>query len=164
MAKVITTSNKYKSVIVSKTDMRKLKDGLQMKMKDIANELIKQLTFIGEECIKIARDNGSYGDVTGNLRSSIGYVVLYDGKPVVYGASKQYQGKKGNGEAGPPAAEALLQKLQAKFPWGIVLIVCAGMNYAAYVEAVHHKDVLTSAELKAESLMKELIDGFTTSK
>lgn len=164
MAKVITTSNKYKSVIVSKTDMRKLKDGLQMKMKDIANELIKQLTFIGEECIKIARDNGSYGDVTGNLRSSIGYVVLYDGKPVVYGASKQYQGKKGNGEAGPPAAEALLQKLQAKFPWGIVLIVCAGMNYAAYVEAVHHKDVLTSAELKAESLMKKLIDGFTTSK
>lgn len=164
MAKVTTYHSKYKSVIVSKTDMRKLKDGLQQKMKDIANELIKQLSFIGEECIKIARDNGSYNDITGNLRSSIGYVVLYDGKPVVYGASKQYDGKKGHGEAGPAAAETLLKQLQAKFPWGIVLIVCAGMNYAAYVEAIHHKDVLTSAELKAESLMKQLINGFTIPK
>jgi len=164
MAQVTAHSSKYPKIIVSKTDMRKLKAGLQAKMKDIANELIKQLCYIGEECIKIARTNGSYGDVTGNLRSSIGYVVLYDGKPVQYGASKQYAGKKGNGEAGPPAAEALLNELQAKFPWGIVLIVCAGMNYAAYVEAVHHKDVLTSAELKAEALMKQLIDGFTTSK
>ena len=152
MAKVVTTHGKYKGVIVSKTDMRKLKAGLQAKMKDIVALLVKQLSFIGEECIR------SYNDITGNLRSSIGYVVLVDGKPVVTGASKQYNGKNGHGEAGPPAAEALLQKLQAKFPWGVVLIVCAGMKYAAYVEAVHHKDVLTSAELKAESLAKKLLN------
>ena len=91
-------------------------------------------------------------------------MILYDGKPVQQGASKQYSGEKGNGEQGAPTAEALLQRLQAKFPWGIVLIVCAGMNYAAYVENVHHKDVLTSAELKAESLMKQLLNGITTSK
>jgi hypothetical protein len=156
MAKVATSHGKYKGVIVSKTDMRKLKAGLQAKMKDIVALLVKQLSFIGEECIRIARESGSYNDITGNLRSSIGYVVLVDGKPVVTGASKQYSG---NGEAGPPAAEALLQSLQAKFPWGVVLIVCAGMKYAAYVEAVHHKDVLTSAELKAESLAKKLLNG-----
>ena len=154
MAKVATSHGKYKGVIVSKTDMRKLKAGLQAKMKDIVALLVKQLSFIGEECIRIARESGSYNDITGNLRSSIGYVVLVDGKPVVTGASKQYSGK-----AGPPAAEALLQSLQAKFPWGVVLIVCAGMKYAAYVEAVHHKDVLTSAELKAESLAKKLLNG-----
>ena len=158
MAKVATSHGKYKGVIVSKTDMRKLKAGLQAKMKDIVALLVKQLSFIGEECIRIARESGSYNDITGNLRSSIGYVVLVDGKPVVTGASKQYSGKDGNGEAGPPA-EALLQSLQAKFPWGVVLIVCAGMKYAAYVEAVHHKDVLTSAELKAESLAKKLLNG-----
>lgn len=164
MAVVTQTHGKYKGVIVSKTDMRKLRAGLQAKMKDIADLIIKQLSYIGEECIRIARENGSYNDITGNLRSSIGYVILYDGKPVRYGASKQYSGEKGNGEQGAPAAEALLKKLQAKFPWGIVLIVCAGMNYAAYVENVHHKDVLTSAELKAESLMKQLLNGITTSK
>lgn len=159
MAKVVTSHGKYKGVIVSKTDMRKLKSNLQAKMKDIIALLVKQLTYIGEECIRIARENGSYNDITGNLRSSIGYVVLVDGKPVKYGSAKQHDGAKGNGEAGPPAAEALLKTLQAKFPWGVVLIVCAGMKYAAYVEAVHHKDVLTSAELKAESLAKKLLNG-----
>ncbi len=83
MAKVVTTHGKYKGVIVSKTDMRKLKAGLQAKMKDIVALLVKQLSFIGEECIRIARESGSYNDITGNLRSSIGYVVLVDGKPVV---------------------------------------------------------------------------------
>lgn len=159
MAKVATSHGKYKGVIVSKTDMRKLKSGLQAKMKDIIALLVKQLSFIGEECIRIARESGSYNDITGNLRSSIGYVVLVDGKPVVTSQSKQYDGEKGNGEAGPPAAEALLKTLQAKFPWGVVLIVCAGVKYAAYVESVHHKDVLTSAELKAESLAKKLLNG-----
>ena len=160
MAKTVTHHGKYKGVIVSKTDMRKLKAGLQAKMKDIVEILIEQLSFIGEECVKIAREEHSndYNDITGNLRSSIGYVILYDGKPVQYGASKQYSGEKGDGADGPPAAEALLQKLQAKFPWGVVLIVCAGMKYAAYVEAVHHKDVLTSAELKAEHLAKQLLN------
>lgn len=159
MAKVATSHGKYKGVIVSKTDMRKLKAGLQAKMKDIIALLVKQLSFIGEECIRIARESGSYNNITGNLRSSIGYVVLVDGKPVVTSQTKQYDGEKGNGEAGPPAAEALLKTLQAKFPWGVVLIVCAGMKYAAYVESVHHKDVLTSAELKAESLAKKLLNG-----
>lgn len=159
MAKVVSTHSKYKGIVVSKTDMRKLKTGLQAKMKDLVAILVKQLSYIGEESVRIARENGSYSDITGNLRSSIGYVVLVDGKPVKKGTPKQYDGKDGSGEAGPPAAEALLQSLQAKFPWGVVLIVCAGMKYAAYVEAVHHKDVLTSAELIAESLAKKLLKG-----
>lgn len=54
MAKVVTTHGKYKGVIVSKTDMRKLKAGLQAKMKDIVALLVQQLSYIGEECIRIA--------------------------------------------------------------------------------------------------------------
>lgn len=166
MAKVTQTHSKYKGVIVSKTDMRKLRSGLQAKMKDIADLIIQQLSRIGEECVSIAREPhvNDYNDITGNLRSSIGYVILYDGKPVQYGASKIYAGSKGKGEAGPPAAEALLQSLQAKFPWGIVLIVCAGMNYAAYVENIRHKDVLTTSELKMESLARKLLNGLTAEK
>ena len=71
MAVVTHTHGKYKGVIVSKTDMRKLRTGLQAKMKDIADLIIEQLSYIGEECIRIARENGSYNDITGNLRSSI---------------------------------------------------------------------------------------------
>ncbi len=159
MAKTVTSHKRYKGVIVSKTDMRKLREGLNMKMKGISDLIIKQLSYIGEQAVKTARDNGKYNDITGNLRSSIGYMVLYDGKPVVYGASKQYSGKEGNGEQGAPAAEALLNKLQAKFPWGIVLIICAGMNYAAYVEFKKDKDVLHSAEQITEKLLGELLKG-----
>ena len=159
MAKVTTTHGKYKGVVVNTTDYKAVNRALLNRKEELERLLIKRFTMTGEECVRIARESGSYNDITGNLRSSIGYVVLQDGKPVVNGASKQYSGTKGNGEAGPAAAEALLTQLQAKFPWGIVLIVCAGMNYAAYVENVRHKDVLTTAELKAESLLKQLLSG-----
>ena len=53
MAKVATSHGKYKGVIVSKTDMRKLKAGLQAKMKDIVALLVKQLSFIGEKTRRI---------------------------------------------------------------------------------------------------------------
>ena len=159
MAKFVSEHSKYKGCIVSRFNFQKVNKALAVKANELADHIISQFTYIGEECVRIARESGSYNDITGNLRSSIGYVILHDGKPVVTGASKQYSGTKGNGEAGPPAAEALLKSLQAKFPWGIVLIVCAGMNYAAYVENVRHKDVLTTAELKAESLLKQLLNG-----
>ncbi len=159
MAKQITYHGKYKGTIVSQFSVNKIRKGLEKKKKEVENLIIKQFSYIGEQCVKIAREQGSYNDITGNLRSSIGYVVLNNGKPVKYGEPKQYNGKLGNGAEGAKAAEALLTKLQAKFPWGIVLIVCAGMNYAAYVENIHHKDVLSSAELKAESLAKQLLKG-----
>lgn len=157
MAKVTTTHSKYKGVVVNTTDYKAVNRALLKRKEELERLLIKRFTMIGEECVTIARDPhpGDWGDVTGNLRSSIGYVILHDGKPVVNGASKQYSGPKGNGEQGPAAAKALLTHLQAKFPTGIVLIVCAGMNYAAYVENVRHKDVLTTAELLMESLVRK---------
>lgn len=159
MTKFVSEHSNYKGVIICRFNLQKVKKTLAVKSQELNEFIIMRFKQIGEECVRIARESGSYNDITGNLRSSIGYVILQDGKPVVNGASKQYSGTKGNGEAGPAAAEALLTQLQAKFPWGIVLIVCAGMNYAAYVENVRHKDVLTTAELKAESLLKQLLNG-----
>ena len=43
------------------------------------------------------------------------------------------------------------------FRGAFVLIVCAGMEYAAFVENVHHKRVLIDAELEAEKLFKQLL-------
>lgn len=159
MAKTSTTHGKYKGVIVSKTDFRKLNAKLKQSRKDITDFIVSRFQQIGEEAVKIARENGSYHDVTGNLRSSIGYVILVDGKVVTNGTPVRYSGAKGNGEKGEAAANELLQKLKSKYPWGIVLILCAGMEYAAFVENVKGKDVLTSAEHLAESLMKQLLKG-----
>lgn len=162
MAKVVTSHSKYSGVIVSKTDMLKLKSGLDIALKEVRQRLVFRLQAIGEECVRIARENGSYNDITGNLRSSIGYIVMDNGNIVQKGASKQYSGIKGNGEKGAAAAESIFTQMQAKFPWGVVLVVVAGMNYAAYVESIHHKDVLTSAELLMEQLAKQRLSDLTT--
>lgn len=76
MAGKSPTSGKYKGALVNKTNILKLQKGLKMKLADIAKALVEQLTYIGEECVRIARENGSYNDITGNLRSSIGYLSL----------------------------------------------------------------------------------------
>ena len=45
----------------------------------------KMLVFLqagGEKFIQVARQSGSYKDQTGNLRSSVGYVIAKDGEVV----------------------------------------------------------------------------------
>lgn len=164
MAVTTKAHGKYKGIIVGKTDTRKLKEGLKAKKQDLVAFIILRLQQIGEECVKVARENGRYNDITGNLRSSIGYVVLNDGKPVHSGTLKRYSGTKGNGEDGNAAAESFLQKLQAEYPQGISLVVCAGMDYAAYVEYHEDKDVLHSAEQTAERMLDELLKGVISEK
>ena len=188
MAKTTQTHGKYKGVLVSKTDTRKLYQSLKIKRKELIAHLVEQFSFIGEACVKMARESGDYNDITGNLRSSIGYVILVDGEvkgggdfvaqTVAPGYKKVKRTRKlkdgtvkeyianvkvgGNGADGVKQGESLLNRLKAKFPWGVVLIVCAGMEYAAYVENVRGKNVLASAELEAERLLNKLLKGVIT--
>lgn len=185
MAQKTQTHSKYKGVLVSKTNTKKIYAKLQMQRKKLIEFLVTQLSYIGEACVKIARERGDYNDITGNLRSSISYVVLNDGevmaggnfvaKQVAAGYKKVKRTRKlkdgtfkeyfanvkvgGDGAKGQQEGEALLQRLKAKFPWGVVLIVCAGMEYAAFVENVRGKHVLIDAELEAERLLKQLIES-----
>lgn len=109
----------------------------------------------GEECIIEAKNGGTYTDWSGNLRSSIGYAVLRDGKVYQQGQVEQTKdGKKGI-EEGKKYLEDRIKKAKQE---GIVLIVTAGMNYAEYVEA-RGKVVLKSAELKALDIVRELLLG-----
>lgn len=188
MAVVTRSHSKYSGILVNKTDVRKLKEGLKADIEEVCDFIISRFNQIGVECVKIARDSGRYNDITGNLRSSIGYVVLRDGKPVHDGGfvqtrgygentalvrfttkagkkvSYRAKGKSGDGSQGVAEGKAFLQKLQAEYPQGISLIVCAGMNYAAYVEYHKDLDVLHSAEQTAERLLDELLRGVITEK
>lgn len=121
--------------------------------------IIERLAYLGEACVAVARRSGNYNDITGNLRSSIGYVVLRGGSPVTIGGTVRFAGASGTGSEGEGAASALLSSLKSEFPKGIVLVVCAGMKYAAYVEDIRHKDVLASAERRAKSLVRALLVG-----
>lgn len=115
--------------------------------------IVNTLCYVGEQCIIEARDGGTYTDQTGNLRSSIGYAVIWDGKVVQRDCiDKIKQGDKGVSDGN----EYLSKCIKGRRRKGIVLIVTAGMNYAEYVEAKGF-NVLTSAELKAGPLVKSLL-------
>ena len=105
--------------------------------------VIFQLQYLGEELAKYAKDHHTYTDQTGNLTNSIGYAVVKQGKIVTYGGEIQ---------PGEGAAEGLkvAQQMAAKLTNSFSLIIVAGMNYAAYVEAKGY-DVILPAQLKAMS-------------
>lgn len=157
MAQSLKFHGKYKGVIVSRTDVKKLRDKLELGRGKFIDLLVKNMCYIGETCIKIAREQGDYNDITGNLRSSIGYIVLSNGTVKQYGAPVQKSGKVGDGSAGVAAGNELLEKLKTEYPYGVVLILCAGMEYAAFVENVRGKHVLIDAELEAQRLIDKLL-------
>ena len=132
---------------------RYLQDQINRRIKAI----ISVLDRVGSKCKDEAKDNGSYKDHSSNLRNSVGYVVLNEGVVVSGGDFDQ--------SPGGGAGKTELQNQIAKYPTGIVLIVVAGMNYAAAVEA-RNLNVLTSAELLAEQLVPQLLGqlGFTVKR
>lgn len=113
---------------------------------------------VGTQCIIEARDHPGYTDQTGNLRSSIGYAVVADGRIVRSEVSEQVK----DGVAGKGEATAFLSRLASEHKTGICLIVVAGMNYAVYVEG-RGLNVLTSAGLLADRLVPQMLKqlGFT---
>ncbi len=46
----------------------------------LENEIIERVAYVGETFINNARNNGDYKDQTGNLRSSIGYYIVFNGQ------------------------------------------------------------------------------------
>lgn len=153
-------------IIVSEIDYKALEQQLKARKEAAIAQIVKTLAYVGEQCVTIAREDhaGNWNDVTGNLRSSIGYVVLVDGKPAnAEGLENQFRRfptQKGDGSKGQEEAEKLLRSLQSTYDKGVVLIVVAGMKYASYVEDVRHKVVLSEARLLAEQLVSQLLRSF----
>lgn len=100
------------------------------------------LKYMGEMLAKYAKENHTYTDQTGNLTNSIGYAIVRNGKLIHYG---------GEILPGDGAAEGLkvAMAMAASLTSAYTLIIVAGMNYAAYVEAKGY-NVILPAELKAK--------------
>lgn len=124
-----------------------IKAGIDKEVKRIEQAIIMRFMRLGEECVNNARSLGDYTDRTGNLRSSIGYVVMADGREV-----KSNFLTVSNGDVGQTASRSLAQELSKRFATGYALIVVAGMDYAFYVEATGH-NVLSSSEHLAKVQM-----------
>lgn len=131
-----------------------------LKEVDRVNRLtLRALSYLGEKCVIEARDRSpeeSWIDRTGNLRSSIGYVIASGGEIIKYSDFTVVK----NGSEGPETGKTLAEEIARKYRSVYALVVVAGMNYAEYVEAMDNKVVLASAELFAlqqlPSMMQKL--------
>ncbi|WP_276359902.1 hypothetical protein [Daejeonella sp. H1SJ63] len=136
----------------SNTEIRKL---IEQRFTMLDEAIISRFSYIGETFVKNARENGTYNDITGNLRSSIGYIVLKNGKQKAGGGFEKYS----NGSKGQTSGKKFLKEISVKFPSGYVLIVVAGMQYAAAVES-RGKDVLTGSSIVAKQELKRAFQRF----
>lgn len=136
------------------TPIEEVNDYLLENIDRIEQRIARNLSFVGDSCLTAARSTNSYKDRSGNLRSSIGYVIVKNGKiisQVIHAAGSGDDRKTGVSEG-----EKFMREIVRQFPEGIALIVVAGMNYAGYVSAKGY-DVLDSAELLAEQLVPQLM-------
>lgn len=114
--------------------------------------ILANLSYLGEEAIMEARNNGDYKNITNNLRSSIGYIIVKNGK-ILQKLGFNNVGIAKYNEEGAEIGENLALKLATEQPVDkYSLIVVAGMNYAIYVESKGY-NVLTSSE---ELIKREL--------
>lgn len=99
----------------------------------IERRQIDRLKMLGEMCVIHARElppEIGFHDQTGNLRSSIGYVIFKDGVPI----HESFEQIK-TGSEGVKTGKIVASKIGAKYSKGVVLVVVAGMNYALALEA-----------------------------
>ena len=126
----------------------------------VRKEIIRTLCYIGESAIKYIRQqpmNESWNDQTGNLRSSIGYVVVANGEIVNISNFEKVK----EGQDGTRIGESYAREIASTIAKDYALIVVAGMEYAIYVERMDNKVVLAKGKLKVEKAFPKHIEGAT---
>lgn len=115
--------------------------------------ILSRLQRVGERFVANARgktkDHGGFGDVTGNLRSSIGYLILKSGKQLT---GSNFETITTGGE-GSEIGKRVIEEIAQKYPTGIVLICVSGMSYSYAVES-KGKDVISGSSLIAMNELK----------
>jgi hypothetical protein len=121
------------------------------------DELVETFREKGREFTTRARaktkSEGGFGNITWNLRSSIGYCLMYENKVV----ESYFPSIKGgtSGEAkGRELAETLA--IYGDHGDGIVLVLVAGEDYASFVKAKGY-DVIQSSSAKFETELTQLL-------
>ena len=138
--------------IVDNTDYNALIVEMRERAERINRAIIRTFQYIAEVLVREARMKGDYIDQTGNLRSSIGAIILLDGQVVSRTGFEVVMG----GSSGANEGLTYAQEIAAAYPRGIALVVVAGKDYAAHV-AARGRDVLSSAVLKAEDIVPRMM-------
>ena len=137
--------------------MSEVKAYLKAEAERIHMLTIRAIASLGEQCVRLARDRApelSWIDHTGNLRSSIGYIITHNGNIVQYSDFQQVK----QGSEGTKTGKDFATEIAKRFSSEYVLVVVAGMNYAEYVEAKDNKDVLATPELFANKELHKMFE------
>lgn len=134
---------------VNKNDIEKAISSSKQRIEDA---LVMRLQRIGEQFVANARSSGNYQDRTGNLRSSIGYVIVKNGLQLVGSDWVMIR----EGKAGIVVGKKLIEEMSRRFPTGIVLICVAGMDYAAAVESKGYDVITSSAFIAKKEFIKAI--------
>lgn len=111
--------------------------------------LIRTLLYCAEEITNAARTTDSYTDRSGNLRSSVGCIVIVDGTIIQeYGFEQVKEGSQGVTDG-----KEFAYSLARQYPHGVAIIAVAGKEYASYV-ADKGYDVLDSARVLAKKVVE----------
>lgn len=143
------------------TPMGEINAAIKAEAERVNTLTIRALSYLGELCVIEAKDRpqeSSWFDQSGNLRSSIGYVIVHNGKIIKYSGFNQVK----QGIDGIKEGKELAVELSKQYTSGYALIVVAGMNYAELVEAMDNKVVLASAELFARSELPNMVAKLKT--
>lgn len=134
-------------------DVRKRYDNF---LQVVQEKQIQRLQKLGEMCITDARINKGYMMQTGALTSSTGYEIFVDGVALHSRFDAASGAESSAAQTGITTGRAMAEKV-GKETKGVALVVVAGMNYAAYVEAKGY-NVLSSAEHLAQRELPRLLD------
>ena len=129
----------------TQADIDKKVDSFQ---KSKIQKMFEVLSYVGIRSVNYAKNNHTYKDQTGNLTSSIGYAVIYNGSV----KDEKYEGTA----TGISQSKKVIADLSAKFFKGMVLVVVAGMEYAAAVESKGY-DVITGSSFYADNELKPIL-------
>ena len=138
------------------TSMSEINAAIKAEVERVNTLTIRALSYLGELCIIEAKNRPqelSWFDQSGNLRSSIGYVIVHNGKIIKYSTFNQVK----QGTDGIKEGKELATEIAKQYVSGYALIVVAGMNYAELVEAMDNKNVLASAELFARKELPKMM-------
>jgi hypothetical protein len=125
---------------------------------DVRAKAIEFYKYIGENFVNMARDKGNYTDRTGNLRSSIGFVIVEDGE-ILY-EDYQLADKGTDRDTGVQTAKEFAQHMIGQLE-GIGLVGFAGMEYAAAVEGRDGYDVIDGSTPSVARLMRETLQAMS---
>ena len=139
------------------TKLSEVHDMLMREAERVERLTIRALSKLGEQCVTKIRDRAgdkSWYDQTGNLRSSVGYVIAHNKNIIQYSTFNQVN----QDSEGVKTGKDLAKELAKRYSNNYVLIVVAGMNYAEFVEAMDNKDVLASTELWAREQVPLMLE------